>query len=292
MSASSRAHPLLMLSLGRRQLYRARWIFFECGHILLRLCLRIGFAGMKLHSLTFILVASAVVLTGCETPYGEPDRTGTGALAGGAIGAISGAVMGGPRHGGEGALIGAAAGAIAGGLIGHSMDQEEQARLRQQAPQTYTRVEQGQPLSVADVKALAKTGISDDVISSQIRNSRTVYRLSAPDIIDLRDSGVSDKVIDFMINTPSLLGGISGVASAPQASPVVVAQPPPPPPVETMVVAPGPGYVWIGGEWVWNGGWYWVSGRWGPRPYPRAVWVGGYWGRGPRGYYRQQGHWR
>jgi hypothetical protein len=47
--------------------------------------------------------------------------------------------------------------------------------LRAQAPQTYTRVEQGQPLAVADVKALAKAGVSEDVITSQIQNSHTVY---------------------------------------------------------------------------------------------------------------------
>jgi outer membrane lipoprotein SlyB len=250
---------------------------------------------MKPHTLAFALAASMLVLAGCETPYGEPDRTGTGALAGGAIGAASGAIIGnqiGSGHPGEGALIGGAIGAITGGLIGHSMDQEAQARLRQQAPQTYARVDQGQPLSVADVKALAQAKISDDVIISQIRNSRTVYHLSAADIIDLNNAGVSPKVVDFMINTPSLLGGTSGVAPTPQASTVVVTQPPPPAPVETVVVAPGPEYVWIGGEWVWNGGWFWVGGHWALPPYPHAVWVVGHWYRGPHGWHRTPGHWR
>ena len=244
---------------------------------------------MKLNVLTLALAASAVVLTGCVSPNGTPDYTGTGALEGGAIGAVSGAAIGG-QHGGEGALIGAAAGVIAGGLIGHSMDQEQQARLRQQAPQTYVRVDQGQPLSVADVKALARAGINDDVIISQIRNSHTVYHLSAADIIDLRDAGVSNRVIDFMINTPGSIGGSS--APVPQASTVVVAEPPPPAPVETIVVAPGPDYVWIDGEWVWNGRWFWVGGHWCYPPYPHAVWVRGYWGRGPHGWSRAPGHWR
>ena len=61
-----------------------------------------------------------------------------------------------------------------------------------------------QPLGLADVKMLAKAGISDEVIISQIRNSRVIYRLSTAEIIDLKDSGVSERVIDFMINTPSL----------------------------------------------------------------------------------------
>ena len=245
---------------------------------------------MKLHVLTLALAASAVVLTGCVSPNGRPDYTGTGALEGGAVGAVSGAAIGG-RHAGEGALIGAAAGMIAGGLIGHTMDQEQQERLRQQAPQTYVRVDQGQPLGVADVKALARSGINDDVIISQIRNSHTVYHLSAADIIDLRDAGVSNQVIDFMINTPSSIGATSGVY-APQTSTVVMAEPPPPAPVETVVVAPGPDYIWIDGEWVWNGRWFWVGGHWGYPPYPHAVWVRGYWGRGSHGWSRVPGHWR
>lgn len=56
-------------------------------------------------------------------------------------------------------------------------------------------------MGVSDVKALAKAGISDEVILSQIRNSQAVYHLTTAEIIDLKESGVSEKVIDFMINT-------------------------------------------------------------------------------------------
>jgi hypothetical protein len=58
-------------------------------------------------------------------------------------------------------------------------------------------------MSVADVKVLAKAGLADEVIISQIRSSQTVFRLSTSAIIDLKDSGVSQRVIDFMINTTS-----------------------------------------------------------------------------------------
>jgi len=241
---------------------------------------------MKPQILMLALAASAIVWTGCEYPNGDPNYTGTGALMGGGAGAVTGAAIGGERNGGEGALIGAAVGAVAGGLIGNSMDREQQERLRQQAPQTYARVDQGQPLSVADVKALARAGVSDDVIISQIRNTHTVYRLGAADIIALRDAGVNNRVIDYMINTP---------ASSPVAVPgsvTYVAQPPPPPPVETVVVAPAPGYVWISGEWAWNGRWLWVGGHWGYPPHPRAVWVRTYWYQGPHGWCRAAGHWR
>jgi len=77
------------------------------------------------------------------------------------------------------------------------MVQEAQARLRQQAPQNYARLDQGQPLSLADVKALAAAKVSDDVIVSQIRNSRTVFQLSSADIIDLKNSGVGGRRMDL-----------------------------------------------------------------------------------------------
>jgi len=56
-----------------------------------------------------------------------------------------------------------------------------------------------------------------------------------------------------------------------------VAVEPPPPVVETYGVAPGPGFVWIGGYWNWVGG--------------RHVWVGGHWDRGRPGYAWEPHHW-
>jgi uncharacterized protein YcfJ len=149
--------------------------------------------------------ALAILAFGCYTPEGNPDRTASGALAGGAIGAGTGAIIGSASHNaGAGALIGGAIGALTGGIIGNAMDQQQRETLARQYPQTMQRVDQGQPLGLADIKALAKSGVGDDIIISQIRNSRTVYRLSTAEIIDLKDSGVSERVIDFMINTPGM----------------------------------------------------------------------------------------
>ena len=234
-------------------------------------------------------MAAAIMLTGCVNPDGSPNNTGTGALIGGAFGASTGAAIGGRGHGGPDALIGAAAGALAGGLIGNAADREQTARLKAMAPQTYARVDQGQPLTVADVKALVKAGVTEEVIIAQIQNSHTVYHLSAADIIDLRDAGVTDKIIDYMINSPSNVG-----ASAETTAGTVtyIQQAPPPPPMETVVTAPGPGYFWIGGEWVWNGGWFWVGGHWAVPPYPHAVWIGGRYWHDAHGWHNARGHWR
>jgi outer membrane lipoprotein SlyB len=242
---------------------------------------------MNKYPSIFAAATLAVVLTGCQSPDGTQNNTAGGALIGGAIGAVTGAAIGGSRHGGPDALIGAAAGAVGGLLIGNSMDQEQNARLRAQASQTYVKVDQGQPLSIADVKALAKAGISEDVIINQIKNSHTVFHLSSADIIDLRDAGVTDKIVNCMISTPGTAG-----ANAEASSTVIVQQAPPPPPVETVVVAPGPDYVWVGGEWVWNGGWFWRGGYWGHPPYGYSIWVGGRSWHDGRGWHAERGHWR
>jgi len=239
---------------------------------------------MNKYTSVFAAATLAVVLTGCVNPDGTQNNTGSGALIGAGTGALIGGANG---RGGEGALVGAAIGLLAGGLVGNAIDQDQQARLRAQAPVTYTRVEQGQPLSIADVKALAKAGISEDVIINQIKNSHTVFHLSAADIIDLRDAGVTDKIVNYMISTPSTAG-----ANVEASSTVVVQQAPPPLPVETVVVAPGPDYVWVGGEWVWNGGWFWHAGYWGYPPYGCRIWVGGRSWHDGRGWHASRGHWR
>ncbi len=213
---------------------------------------------MKRSICLMVLATAGLLLAGCYTPQGRPDYTGSGALAGGATGAIIGSMAG---RGGGGAIVGGALGAIVGGLIGHGLDQEHEARLRSQAPQTMERVEQGQPLTVQDVEELSRAGISDDLIINQIRNSRTVYHLTTTDIIAMKNSGVSERVIDFMINTPSQIGVQAGG---------VVGPPPPPPPQETIVVAPGPDYIWVGGAWLWLGDrWSWRRGYWHQPMHPR-----------------------
>ena len=163
-------------------------------------------------------------------------------------------------------------------------------------------------VSVADVKALTKAGVSDEVILSHIRNAHAVFRLSTAEIIELKDTGVSQKVIDFMINTPSAVAPAPGrEVVADTAAPV----PAPPPPavqevalgtsapallVETIPPQPDPYFVWVAGGWAWRrtrlgyGYWEWMPGRWARPPYRGAVWIGGGWGWEHRGW--GGGYWR
>ena len=171
-------------------------------------------------------------------------------------------------------------------------------------------IAQDQPLGLADIKMLAKNGVNDDIILSQIRNSHTVYHLTSAEIIELKDAGVSQRVIDFMINTPSTSPGGPVVAPSPVAAPAPVSSPAPPPPatvavvadvgseppppvVEPVLVSPGPQYVWVPGYWRWYGHrWFWVRGVWVIPPRHGALWVSGGWGHRFGRVVWVEGHWR
>ena len=83
------------------------------------------------------------------------------------------------------------------------------------------------------------------------------------------------------------------MAGASYAAEVVIRVAPPRPIVERRVVAPGPGYVWIGGYHRWEGNSYvWVPGRWERPPRAHAHWVAHRYVRRNGGWVFQEGHWR
>ena len=80
---------------------------------------------MNTRPLTLTAVAAALMLSGC---VGTGPNTQQGAVVGGALGAIAGAVIGNNSRGGNalgGALIGGTVGAIAGGTIGNAQDHKD-----------------------------------------------------------------------------------------------------------------------------------------------------------------------
>lgn len=102
------------------------------------------------------LTATALV-SGC---VGSGPNTQQGAVTGGALGALAGAVIGHNSGGGNtlgGALIGGAAGAIAGGAIGNSVDHQNGTVYQESQPvvhHTYRVVHNPPPMPpppVADV---------------------------------------------------------------------------------------------------------------------------------------------
>jgi hypothetical protein len=109
--------------------------------------------------------------------------------------------------------------------------------------------------SLAEVQAMVQAHVSDTVIVSQIQNSSARYTLTADQIIALKAAGVSDPVLNAMINTASK------------------------PPVQaTTMVESGP-YVY---PYVYVDPWPWFWWGWGPNYY------GGYYRGG--GYYHGGGY--
>jgi hypothetical protein len=61
--------------------------------------------------------------------------------------------------------------------------------------------------------------------------------------------------------------------AAPVGSEIIVREAPPAPIVETVVVSPGPGFVWVSGGWMWHDRWVWERGHWDRPPRVGVVWV-------------------
>lgn len=171
---------------------------------------------MRLRTRIVVLV---LVLTGACS--GCATNTGRGALAGGGIGALTGAAIGSATgRPGAGAALGAGIGALTGGAIGNAMDEQEK---RSEIVQAAARNTPG-PMSIYDVVNMARNGVGDDLIISQIHSSGSSFTLSPDDIVRLRQEGVSEKVVQTMMNTPRRPVVI-------QRAPVYVVDPYPPPPV-------------------------------------------------------------
>src|SRR5438270_13550784 len=139
-----------------------------------------------------LLLPGFLVLAGCSTM----SSTDKGIVGGGAIGAGTGALIGSATgHTGAGAAIGTAVGALSGGLIGNEIDENKRKTDAQIAAVQAQQVSSRGPLALAEVAQMSQQGISDAVIISQIRSTRSVYNLSPNEITWLKQQNVSDGVV-------------------------------------------------------------------------------------------------
>jgi hypothetical protein len=126
---------------------------------------------------------------------------GIGGLGGAGVGSIIGKAAG---AGPEGMLIGAAAGALGGSLVGNAMDRQEADLAAQRARQFSGAV------GPQDVVAMVQSGVGEEVIATHIRTNGVQQRIQAGDVINLRNQGVSD----YLINTMQTASGVGPVAVA------------------------------------------------------------------------------
>lgn len=164
--------------------------------------------------MTFLLsIAMALpllTLLGCESaPGDEPEQ---GAVIGGVAGAAAGAAVAGEGDRIEGALLGALLGAGGGYIIGSEVDKRREDEAREAAekarqnPATPERAREARTadidgngfVTVDEVIALERAGLSDDEIVQRLRDTGQVFMIGASEREQLRAGGVSDTVIERM----------------------------------------------------------------------------------------------
>ncbi len=144
----------------------------------------------KIYILVICLFLCVSIFSGCETMGKDTQK---GALGGAVLGSIAGGVIGHQSgHGLGGAAIGAGVGALAGGLIGHSIDSKKKKE---------DIMASSEKLGISDIIVLAQAGINDELIIDKIAKTKSVFDLSVEEIEALRKDGVSAKVINAMLDT-------------------------------------------------------------------------------------------
>lgn len=86
-------------------------------------------------------------------------------------------------------------------LLASALDEADRSSLQKQSPRTLKKIESGQQLSTDDIKKMAQAGLSDEVIIDQIHQTKSIFYMSSADIVDLKKAGVSQRVINHMIQT-------------------------------------------------------------------------------------------
>ena len=57
------------------------------------------------------------------------------------------------------------------------------------------------PLSLADIISMSKAGLTDAEIFRRVEDTRTVFKLTADDVVLLRNEGVSNGVVTYLLDT-------------------------------------------------------------------------------------------
>ena len=145
----------------------------------------------RIYTMKATIFFTALMAVGCAS------NTGPGILAGATLGSSAGGLIG----GGQGSAIGAAAAAITCGLIGAALDEQDRKVMEKSSPRTVDRMERKDPLTLNDIIKLSQGGVSDDAIIRYLNDIPGQYELSQAQVRRLRDSGVSQRVIHFMLDS-------------------------------------------------------------------------------------------
>jgi hypothetical protein len=102
---------------------------------------------------------------------------------------------------GTGVLIGSAAGIVASGSMEAALDEQERKVMERSSPRTVNRMDRGDSLTLNDIIKLSQSGVTDDTIIKYLTDSGSTYHLTQPQVKRLQEGGVSQRVINFMIQS-------------------------------------------------------------------------------------------
>lgn len=163
-----------------------------------------------------LLLCTCILCIGCKSAR-YADR---GALFGGLTGAGVGAAIGEANgNAGAGAVLGSAVGAMTGAVVGQRIDDEravERAAVEQEIGRTMSGA-----ATIGDVIEMTQAGLGDEVIVGYVNNHGFQGHLAPPDLIFLKQQGVSDSVVRAMQRPRQAAGRPPGVVE-PAPPPVVV----------------------------------------------------------------------
>jgi outer membrane lipoprotein SlyB len=182
-------------------------------------CARLPFAA---------LACAALIACGCNSPYRSDQGALIGGLGGAGLGAIVGNAVG---NTGAGAAIGAGVGALSGAAVGGSLDEIE-ARNRAEIEARLGRPAPAGAVSINDVVAMTRAGVSEEVMVTHIQSRGMIAPLQAGDLIVLQQQGISPRVMQAM-QAPPVAAPVAYAQPYAQPVPLVVPQPYPvyyPPP--------------------------------------------------------------
>jgi hypothetical protein len=74
------------------------------------------------------------------------------------------------------------------------------------------------PYGVEDVLKMSRAQVSDDVIATYIQNTGTIYSLGPNDIVYLKDQGVSDRIVNTMLDQRRIANEVAAQAQQQQAA--------------------------------------------------------------------------
>ncbi|MCS7016921.1 MAG: glycine zipper domain-containing protein [Gemmatales bacterium] len=196
------------------------------------------------------MIAVVVLLSsGCAT------HTGSGAAVGGLLGSMAGLAVGSATgHPEGGALVGAALGSITGAAIGSSLDEQErrtEARLAAAEARRQSYLTTQQQL-LREVVEMSQHGVAEETILAHVRAVGLPARLTAEQIIFLKNQGVSERVVQEMLRMTPRPATIVTPTTVIYERPAVIYDPGPvyliepvPPPVRFSF-----GYYYLGGRRV------------------------------------------